>query len=61
MIDRLDIAKEHLESLECCIQNIVEELQTDLNQFSMVWDHIIVARKELDMAHYIINTVQEVQ
>ena len=55
----LDAAQGHLESLECCIKNIVEELTNDLDEFSMVWDNIIVAQKELEMAKYIINTVKE--
>ena len=61
MINKLDTALGHLESLECCMQNIIEHLTTDLDTDSTVWDHIIIAQKELDMANYLINVEQEEQ
>ena len=54
MTIKIDQAYGHLESLECCIQNIVKHLPSDFID-PMVWDHIIVAQKELDMAKYLLN------
>ena len=64
MINKLDTALGHLESLECCMQIIVDALPANLDRDSidsMVNDYIIVALKELDMAKYLINVEQEEQ
>lgn len=55
MTIKIDQAYGHLQSLECCIQNIVEALPSDLDKDSMVWDYIDVALKELGMAQFILN------
>jgi len=55
MTIKIDRAYGHLQSLEHCINIIAEKLKTDLDDFSMVWSHIIVAQRELEMAKYILN------
>lgn len=55
-MNKVNQAYGHLQSLECCIKNIIESLPAASDIDSMVlWDHIIVAQKELDMAMYILN------
>lgn len=60
---RLDAAVDHIEIAQVTMNNIVKALLDglDIDNDSIVYPYIDVVLKELDMANYIINTVQEDQ